>query len=152
LPAAFTIAANYKPAGWKPALHGTITVVTGSESCGALPIARPGNVFTPGRHAKTALKMIRCSAEAISEQFAEFIWAFALQVFLNGCMYAEQRRAPGRLDPSNRELSIEYREVASVREALWIDARPRFAGTGSPDARRHPGTTERNSEHEKQWP
>jgi len=46
-------------------------------------------------------------------------------------MCANPRRAPGRLDPSSSELSIEYREVAGAREALWIDAAPRLAGTDS---------------------
>jgi hypothetical protein len=111
LPAAYAIAATYKPAGWKPALHETITFVTGNESCGAVPIARPGNALTPGRRARTAPKRTRCFAEAISEQFAAFIWDFASRVFRNGCMCANLRRAPGPLDPSNRELSIEYRKA-----------------------------------------
>jgi hypothetical protein len=65
LPAAFKIAATYAPAGWKPALHETITLVTGNESCGALPIARPGIAFTPGRGLAIGCKLLRKKLDAM---------------------------------------------------------------------------------------
>ena len=128
------------------------TFIIGPASCDALPIARPKIASTPGRHARTERKRARCSATAIFARSAVFIWGFGLRASLSACAPANPHRARRQLEPSNSELSIDYQEVAGAPEALRNDARPRLAGAASPDARRHPGKTEPNSENEKQWP
>ena len=50
------------------------------------------------------------------------------------------------------ELRNEFERSPEGAKRSEGDTRSRFAGKGSPDARRQPGKTERNSENEKQRP